>query len=144
MKNAFDGEGARLYGGRWNPPGVAMVYTAGTKSLAMLELMVHVPVAQLPRDYACIPVDFDAKIMKSIDRAELAQGWRTYPATNATRNVGARWVHDGVSAILEAPSVIVPEESNYLMNPRHPGFARIRIGSPEPLDLDARLLKNAR
>ncbi len=141
---AFDGEGARLYGGRWNPPGVAAVYTAGTKSLAMLELMVHVFVEQLSHEYVCIPVDFDAKLMKSIDRSELTPGWRTYPATTATTDVGARWVLDGASAVLEVPSVVVPEEFCYLLNPRHPDFARVRIGKPEPLDVDARLLRTTR
>ena len=143
-KNAFDGEGARLYGGRWNPPGVAMVYTAGSKSLAMLELMVHGPLERLLNVYVCIPVEFDGKWMKSIARQELPRDWRLYPAANATRNIGERWVRGGISAILEVPSAVVPDESNYLINPSHPDFARLCIGKPEPLDIDARLLKNAR
>jgi len=141
-KNAFDGEGAHLYGGRWNPPGVAMVYTAGSKSLAMLELMVHVPAEQLLRAYVHIPVEFDAKWMKRIARKELPRDWRIYPASNATRNAGEGWVRSGISAVLEVPSAVVPDESNYLINPRHPDFARLRIGKPEPLDIDVRLLKN--
>lgn len=142
--NAFDGEGARRNGGRWNPPGEAVVYAAGARSLAMLEMMVQVPVMQLAHEYVCIPVDFDIKFMKSIDRHSLAPGWRTSPATTATTDIGKRWVGDSSSAVLAVPSVIVPEEFNYLLNPYHPDFARVHIGKPESLDIDARLLKNAR
>lgn len=138
---AFNGEGARLYGGRWNHPGTAVVYTAETKSLALLELLVHVSAQQLLRAYVCIRVDFENALIKQINPRDLPKGWRNYPASSATRDIGSEWVASGPSAVLAVPSVIVPEEWNYLLNPAHPEFRRVRIGRAEKIEIDPRLGK---
>ena len=136
---AFDGEGARLQGGRWNPPGVAMVYTAQSAALATLEMLVHFRQGAVPA-YVLIPCEFDARLVEPLDRRRLPDGWRAFPSPPELALIGDRWIRRAASAVLQVPSVIVPSESNYLLNPAHRGFRAIRVGSPQPFKLDLRLL----
>ncbi len=136
---AFSGEGARLYGGRWNRPGVAVVYTAGSRALALLELLAHVGALRDLPAYVCIPADFDESLVRALDTARLPRLWRASPAPDATRALGSAWAQRLESAVLRVPSVLVPEEHNYLLNPRHPDFRRVRAGAPVPFHVDPRL-----
>jgi len=140
---AFTGEGARLYGGRWNPAGTPMVYAAGTRSLALLELLAHLGVARRVPAYVCIPVDFDESLMRAIEPAWLPKDWRAYPARDGARQLGRAWAERMESVVLRVPSVIVPEEHNYLLNPRHPDFRRVKTGKPAPFAVDPRLVPSA-
>ena len=140
---AFDGEGARLYGGRWNSPGTALVYTAESEALAALELLVHVRAPQLLAAYVSIPADFDEALVESVAVASLPSGWRRYPAPSALQQIGDRWVLEGRSAVLRVPSAVVPRESNFLLNPLHGDFARVALGAPAPFEFDGRLRPRA-
>jgi RES domain-containing protein len=135
---AFDGEGAKLNGGRWNSAGVRVVYVSFSKSLAALETLVHLklPVAS---KYLAIPVEFDNALVEVFLPKNLPTGWNIEPPPPVTQEIGDRWVKEQRSAILALPSVIT-RESNYLINPAHPDFKRISIGSPEPFTFDPRLL----
>lgn len=138
--SAFDGEGARVYGGRWNSPGTAMVYTAHSKSLAVLEILVHLDrTGVLPR-YSLCAASFNENLVEHLDRSRPPNHWRAYPAPPELRAIGDVWAKSRSSAVLEVPSAIVQEESNYLINPAHPGFASIAVGDPEPFVFDPRLL----
>lgn len=137
--SAFDGEGARTTGGRWNSRGVRVVYTAGSISLAILEILVHTAAPELLRSFVLVQAEIDDELIDRLDPARLPTTWRTHPAPPEVRRLGDRWVAAGTSAALAVPSVIVPREVNYLLNPEHPDFGRIRFGRPEPLDLDERL-----
>ncbi len=137
---AFDGEGARLYGGRWNSPGTRMVYTSSTFSLAMLEILVNLQEARLLSSYSLIFADFDDALVERLDRSVLPDGWRAYPAPSELQRIGDEWVRSQRNAVLEIPSVIVERESNYLLNPAHPDFSSVVIGEPEPFTFDERLL----
>jgi RES domain-containing protein len=137
---AFDGEGARLYGGRWNSPGTRMVYTSSTISLAVLEVLVHLQKANLLSSYSLIAARFDDAFVESLDRSMLPDGWRSYPAPSELQRIGDEWVRSQRSAVLEVPSVIVERESNYLLNPAHPDFSSVVIREPEPFTFDERLL----
>jgi RES domain-containing protein len=136
---AFDGEGARLYGGRWNSPGTALVYTAESEALAALELLVHLRAPQLLAAYVSIPADFDEELVQSLAAASLPSGWRRYPAPSALQQIGDRWVLEARSVVLRVPSAVVPRESNFLLNPLHRDFARVALGRPVPFEFDARL-----
>jgi RES domain-containing protein len=136
---AFDGEGARLYGGRWNSPGSALVYTAQSEALAALELLVHLRAPQLLASYVSIPADFDEELVEVLPAARLPSGWRRYPAASALQRIGDRWVAEGRSAVLRVPSAVVPRESNYLLNPAHRAFARVAVGRPAAFEFDGRL-----
>lgn len=138
---AFSGEGARLYGGRWNPKGFEMVYTAESRSLALLEMMVQD--APLRARYVLIPVSLpDAVSVTSIEVADLPPDWRKLDRRDALQDIGRDWLVRGDSAVLAVPSAVVPAERNYLLNPRHPDFTRVIIGEPEALETDFRLMRN--
>jgi RES domain-containing protein len=137
---AFDGEGARLYGGRWNSPGTRMVYTAQSKSLAILEVLVHIQKVGVLSSYSLIAARFDEDLVERLDPSRLPERWRDYPAPAGLRAIGDAWIESRTSAVLEVPSTIVEGESSYLMNPDHPDFASVAVGHPEPFEFDPRLL----
>ncbi len=134
---AFSGEGARLYGGRWNSAGLSLVYTSGTQALAALESLVHLNPPVIFK-YAVIPVEFDDTLVEKF--TALPPGWMNSPAPPSTRTLGDLWAKEARSAVLELPSAIIPTESNYLLNPAHPDFKKIVIGKPTPFSFDPRLL----
>ena len=139
---AFDGEGARAAGGRWNRRGTAVVYTSATLSLAVLEYFVNLPAAAAPPDLVAVSAELPADIpMTSLNLSDLPRGWRKYPAPDALADLGTRWAEEGKTAILAVPSAVVPQERNYLLNPAHPRFREIKTGKPEPLSLDSRMWK---
>lgn len=136
---AFDGEGARISGGRWNHDGVSMVYTSSTLSLAALELFVnldgppHMALVSIP---AYIPKECIFNYTES-----LPAGWNAYPASNLSKDIGTHWIQQAKSAVLQVPSVIIPSEFNYLLNPNHLDFQKITIGSPSVFSFDPRMWK---
>jgi RES domain-containing protein len=139
-RHAFRGEGARLHGGRWNPPGIAVVYTASTLSLAALELFVNLDPRDAPAGIVAIPADIPASVrIESVDRALLPRRWRSYPAPDALQAMGAAWIARGETAVLSVPSAVIPEERNYLLNPAHRHFHLIRIGRPQAFQFDTRM-----
>lgn len=139
-REAFSGEGARLYGGRWNSPGVSVVYTAQTQSLAALELLVHLENAELLHEYVVIEARFDASLITRIAKADLPQDWRADPPPGDARAIGDTWIAEEPSAVLELPSAIIPAESIFLLNPEHADFAKIEIGEAQPFEFDLRLM----
>lgn len=139
-KAAFDGEGARLQGGRWNSPGLPAVYCAGHVSLAILEVVVHADLALAPY-YVVFPVEFDESLVESLDQTRLPASWRRHPAPAAVVAIGDEWLRESRSPVLRVPSVVVPAEANFILNPRHSDFARVEIGKPEVLEVDSRLSK---
>jgi RES domain-containing protein len=138
----FNGEGARLYGGRWNHPGTAVVYTSGSLSLSALELFVHIDLDVFPTELVAIPVDVPDNIgVDTVKLASLPKNWRRYPAPEALKDIGTTWAAKGATAILAVPSAVIPEERNYLLNPAHRDFKRIRIGKPMPFRFEPRMGK---
>ena len=135
---AFDGEGARLYGGRWNSKGIAMVYTSDSLALCSLEIFVHLPSYQLLEDYTYITVTFDSECVAS---ADMVDGWDSRPASKISKVIGDNWIKENQSAVLKVPSVIMSTCYNYLININHPDFSQIKIGEPISLDFDTRLKK---
>ena len=137
----YDGEGARRAGGRWNSKGIRVLYLSENRSLAVLEVLVHLS-GVLPDKYFLGSADIpDNMPVERIVDADLPEAWSTLiPAEQtATRRVGDAWVESQRSAILSVPSVIV-RERNYVLNPAHPDFARIAFAEPEPFRFDLRLI----
>ena len=141
-KSAFDGEGARLYGGRWNPVGLPMVYTSGSISLAILETLVNIQDPEdLPGKLVIIPADLpDGLPLRRFDSKSLPPQWRTPTISRITQELGKRWFLEDGEVVVAVPSVVVLTESNYLINPRHTGFSRILVHKPQRLHFDPRLL----
>jgi len=111
-QTAFSGEGARLYGGRWNPEGCEVVYTAESQSLALLELMVQDD--PLRANYVLIPAQLpDDLPVTRIEADQLPEGWRTIDARDVLQSLGQAWLQDAQTAVLRVPSAVVPAECNY-------------------------------
>ena len=140
-KDAFSGEGARLAGGRWNSRGNAVVYTASSASLAVLERLVHLESDEILEAYLLCEVSFSAELVKSVNAADLTPDWRAASPLPELQQMGDAWLAGRTSTVLRVPSVIVEFEFNYLLNPAHPDFARIGIGPLVPYRLDPRLRK---
>jgi RES domain-containing protein len=137
LATAFSGEGAAKAGGRWNSRGIPLVYTSSTKALAALENLVHLNPPIIFK-YVAIQIEFaDAYIEKL---SALPLDWRAEPPPSSTKHLGDAWVRAVTSAILAVPSVIIPTELNYLLNPAHPHFKKITFGQPEDFTFDPRLL----
>ncbi|HLF97718.1 MAG TPA: RES domain-containing protein [Methylococcaceae bacterium] len=136
---AFSGEGARLYGGRWNPKGVPMIYTAESRALAVLEILVQDE--PLRARYMLIPARIpDELVLERIAAEELPAHWQSTGPKEELQRRGAAWARGGASAVLAVPSAVIPDETNYLLNPAHPDFSRIAIGDARELVTDLRLL----
>ncbi len=131
----WSGRGAAIVGGRWNAPGVEVIYAASTKSLSMLETLVQGGDFSVPRAAveAVIPDDVAIETL-----APLPAGWRELDSSGA-REAGTAWAISGRTAVLRVPSVVVPDEMNFLINPRHPDAGRIAAGAPVPVEWDPRL-----
>jgi RES domain-containing protein len=136
---AFSGEGARIYGGRWNRPGVALVYAAQTRSLAALESLAHFAGAERRMSFVTFEIDVPEDLVMRIDRADLAPGWRSEEPGAITQELGSQWQRGGKSVALAVPSVLVPEESCLLLNPEHPDTDKVMISYPVPFEFDERL-----
>ncbi len=137
---AFDGEAAQRYSGRWNLRGYPVIYAAGSRSLAVLEILVHYEDHELLNEqFVCIPLHIPETCILPLD-GDLPADWRTDPPPVSTRALGTGWLESRKSLTLRVPNTLIPAENNYLINPRHPDFEQLEILQPEPLDLDPRLM----
>ena len=142
IHDAFTGEGSRVVSGRWHHRGIPVVYTSQTLSLAALELFVNLGTEGTLITFASFRVVIpDDVIVEEITTDSLPKDWRHVRAPDSTRDMGTMWVKRGSSAVLRVPSVIIPVEYNYVLNPLHGDFTKIKIGSPEPFSFDPRMWK---
>ena len=136
---AFTGEGARLYGGRCNSKGTALIYASESVSLAALEILVHLQSPRHLASYLVARLSFNDSLVEKIDAKRFPRNWRSYPAPRELQALGDRWLLRQSSAVLQVPSAIVEGEHNFLLNPAHPDFSAIRRGKPRPFQFDPRL-----
>jgi RES domain-containing protein len=132
------GEGARLYGGRWNHKGTAIVYAASHVSLAVLEALV--PSETLPTNMVLIAYDVpEAPAPAERLPASLPRDWAAYPFPKTTQDIGTAWAKSRATLALRVPSAVVPHEMNWLLNPHHPAIARVKATVLGPFSFDGRL-----
>ena len=140
VKTAFAGEGARLYGGRWNNKGISAVYASGSLSLAALELFVHLGLPEVKIPFASIRATIpDDVTVEAV--TDLPGDWREEPAPDSTKEMGTNWFRERRSAVLRIPSAVIPNEFNYVLNPEHPDFGKIVIAAHERFHFDPRMYK---
>jgi RES domain-containing protein len=139
---AFDGEGARLHGGRWNSPGTRVAYASDSIALAALEVLAHLQSTAVLQAYSLVSLSFPEKTVEVLQATALPARWRRFPSPPENHAIGDQWVAEGRSLILQVPSAIIPTAANFLINPSHPDFGELVIGRPERFAFDARLLKN--
>src|ERR1700676_5383257 len=129
--DAFSGEGARRFGGRWNSRGVPMVYTSTSLALGAIELFVHLEPNLAPDDLVAIPATLpEGEPARTILPSDLPPDWRA--DETRPRAMGDEWIRSAASLALRVPSVPIPPEWNVLINPRHPRFRELQIDSPQP------------
>lgn len=139
---AFNGEGARLEGGRWNPKGVPVVYLSDHPALAALESFVHLKGAATAIKFLIFRMEIPDEVsVRELPVGTLPAGWRDEPPTPQTMAVGERWIREGRTAILKVPSVLVPAAANLILNPLHPDAAKVRIDPGEKFSFDPRMWK---
>jgi RES domain-containing protein len=139
--NPFDGKGSFRVGGRWNSPGIAVVYTFGSIALALLEILVHADSLASIAGHVVFSLSIPEELVTHVDEGELLTHWQAPHAPAFLQEIGDRWVAIGTSAVLRVPSAVVSTEYNYVLNPAHPDFGRIVRGTKQPLPIDSRLLK---
>lgn len=134
------GEGARIVGGRWNSPGLPVIYCSEHLSLAVLEVIVHAPDPDQRRaERVRFRISFDDSAVETILPNLLPADFGPRTDVFKTRALGDEWLRNRRSPVLQVPSVIVPTEWNFLLNPLHPEFPPITWAAPEKIDLDERL-----
>jgi|SRR6185437_3437249 len=140
IREAFSGQGACDYGGRWNSPGNRMVYCSEHPALAALEKLVHIQdMEQLRQSYALISVDCPQGLAETLAE-RLPRNWSGDSARARLRRIGDQWIASRRSLALIVPSVVLPRSSNILVNPLHPAFVQLQIAHPESFAFDPRLL----
>ena len=124
-EQAFDGEGARRYGGRWNSKGKRCLYLASTPSLALLEIMVHLDDYSLLANYRLYEMKIPDSSLLELDPDSLPEDWDADPAPLSTAQIGDEWLISLASTALYVPSTIVPMVTNILINPTHQQYPEI-------------------
>jgi RES domain-containing protein len=136
----LSGEGARLAGGRWNRPGKPAVYSAQSRALAILEALVHFQPYRLPTDLVLLSIEIPGGVPQATwAESELPDGWNEIGA-EAALDRGDQWLEAATTTVLWVPSVIVRQELNAVLNPRHPDHAKIRITAQPAFAFDHRLV----
>jgi len=136
---AFSGDGARAYGGRWNRPGVPMVYAAQTRALAALEALAHFAGAERRISFVTFEIDVPDSLVLRVLPNELPADWRSEEPRASTQDLGSEWQLRGDSVALLVPSALIPQEYCLLLNPEHPDTRKVMVRYPEPFRFDGRL-----
>jgi RES domain-containing protein len=137
---AWDGEGARVHGGRWNSVGAAAVYGADSAALAVLEVLVHLHDVRPFSAYSLVSAEVPDALIEDFDPKRLPGDWDTFPAPPQLQVLGDAWLSAGRGLALRVPSAVLREGTNLLINPSHARFARITMNEPRPFRFDSRLL----
>jgi RES domain-containing protein len=137
---AFDGEGARINGARWNSKGVAATYASSTTSLALLEVLAHVPAVLVFGSYSIVSLEIPESCVEELSAGAIPSDWKVSPPPASTQSIGDNWIAGGSAAVLKVPSAVVDSEFNFLINVAHPDFSKLHSGMPKPFELDTRLL----
>ncbi len=135
--NDLSGKGAELVGGRWNSKGNAVLYTSQSIALCVTEIAVHIPLGILPKDFELIHIEIPEDLILEIKK--LPKDWQTFPHSDSTQKIGDKFLKDLKYLILKVPSATVQGEFNYLINPRHKDFEKVKIRKKEKFSFDERL-----
>lgn len=136
--SAMTGEGARLFGGRWNPPDVPAVYLADSRALAALETIVNAPVEVSALAWRIFEVEVPDHSIETVTPDALPGDWQALPFSPGARLHGARWLQTG-RLCFKLPSAVIPEEFTLLLNPLHPDAGKLRVSEPQVFRFDPRV-----
>tara|TARA_R110001606_G_scaffold346947_1_gene496235 strand:- start:191 stop:649 length:459 start_codon:yes stop_codon:yes gene_type:complete len=138
----FNGKGAAKSNNRWNSKGTEIIYTAESRALAMAEVAVHVTMATLPKDFVMLTIDVPDEIkIKKIDLKDLDENWNMMLPNSKTKKIGDVFIDDLEFCILKVPSAVVKGDFNYLINPYHKQFKKIKIIDVTNFPFDKRMFQ---
>ena len=140
----LSGNGARLFGGRWNSEGLFAMYTSSSRSLALLETLAHTP-AKILQEKIYLLVSFylpDGISPEEIDSDKLTTGWDAPDTRPLTKKMGDKFLRNKTGLLLAVPSVLMPEENNYLLNPLHTDIKKLKLMNKRRIHFDTRVAGN--
>lgn len=137
--NDLKGEGARLFGARWNNKAVGCLYTSASRALAVLEYTVNVNIDDIPRALSITVIEIPEKPLRIITEADLPGNWKAYPAPSSTKDFGSKLLLAAAEPVIQIPSTIISHEFNYLLNPLHPDSIKFKIIEIEDFLYDVRI-----
>ena len=138
--NDLSGNGARLFGGRWNSEGRPAIYMAATRSLAVLESLAHINPTNIPDDMVLLTIEVPDDVI-SLDTQLLPENWKESPEPHILKQIGNSFLQKNEHLLLKVPSALVPQEFNYLVNPCNPNIEKVKIKAKTPFSFDERILK---
>lgn len=139
---ALSGKGAAIKGARWNSTGVEVIYTAENRSLAMAEVAVHLTLATLPSDYMMLTILIpDNLSIAKIKIQDLPNNWNIFPQFDITKKMGDTFIAERKHIVLKVPSVVTKGDHNYLINPYHSDFKKVKVIDASPFPFDQRIFK---
>jgi RES domain-containing protein len=139
VETALTGEGARVYGGRWNSSGRRAVYASATLSLSALEKLVHLDRPGVRGNFLAIGIQLPARAVDDVELETLPRNWSKELDFASTRRIGDDWLAENRSVVLAVPSALISRERNFVLNPDHPDYGQVRITIQEPFVFDPRL-----
>jgi RES domain-containing protein len=140
--NDLSGRGAEISGGRWNGKGIAALYTSSSRALCAIEIVVHIPAGIIPKDYYMVTIELpDDAGITTLNVKELPSNWNNNPIPTSTQRIGNTFLSEQKALVLKTPSAIIKDEWNYIINPMHKDFQKVKIISTEPFSFDTRLFK---
>ncbi len=138
----LSGIGAKLTGGRWNNKGTTVLYTSDSRALCTAEIAVHMPIGLIPKDYFIITIEIpDIIPFAQIDRKALPKKWDDFPYSSITQNIGEDFISKREFLALKVPSAVVQGDYNYLLNPLHKDFEKVKLIRRERFNFDKRLFR---
>ncbi|MEN9448282.1 MAG: hypothetical protein RJA25_1572 [Bacteroidota bacterium] len=139
--NDMNGIGSKLYGGRWNNVGNAAVYTSSTRALSALEVLVHMPPNNVKSiDFSLVVIDVPENSLEEVSYVTIKDELKTNGLSSNFKSIGDAWLKGHSSLLLKIPSVVIPEEANFLINPLHQDFYKIKVKQISLFEFDKRLL----
>ncbi|MFT4152276.1 RES family NAD+ phosphorylase [Parafilimonas sp.] len=140
--NDLTGEGARLFGGRWNNKLTPCIYTSESRALALLEYTVNINIDDVPRALSIITLEIPGKNMLIVKEEELPGDWKSIPAPSSTKKFGTKLLSAAKAPVIKIPSTVIHEEFNYLLNPRHADSGDFKVVEIKDFVYDMRIKLN--
>jgi len=140
--NDLSGHGAEINGGRWNSRGIAALYTSSSRALCAIEIVVHIPAGIVPKDYYLVTIEIPDDVpINTVNTQDLPGNWNNNPVSSASQRIGNTFIAEQEALAMKVPSVIIKDEWNYIINPMHKDFQKVKIIATEPFSFDTRLFK---
>ncbi|MFC6267638.1 RES family NAD+ phosphorylase [Frigoriflavimonas asaccharolytica] len=136
----LSGKGAAKFGNRWNSKGTEMIYTAESRALEMAEVVVHLTIGTLPKDFMMLEIDVPKEVnIDILDEKNLPIDWNNHPPNSSSQKLGDQFIDEMDFCVLKVPSAVVKGDFNYLINPYHKQFKKIKIVEISNFPFDRRM-----